>query len=111
MKEFVLLYAAEVDIQKAFELYENKKEFLGEEFPKHIEYGLTLIRNHPEIAPVYLGRHRRWTTHKFPFGIFYVVYPARIVVSGIMDLRQNPTLFAPGWNKMQGLSAGEGMKK
>lgn len=26
----------------------------------------------------------------FPYGIFYVVQPTRIVVSAVMDLRQNP---------------------
>ena len=90
MRELVLLHLAEADILKAFLYYEDKQSNLGEEFIKHTDYALRVIRHHPEIAPLKIGKHRRWIIEKFPYGIFYTVYPGSIVISGVMDLRQNP---------------------
>jgi len=57
---------------------------------RHLDAALTLLRQHPEIAPVYGGRYRRMLIRDFPYGIFYQLQPKRIVVGAIMDLRQDP---------------------
>ena len=90
MREFVLLFSAEADIQKAFELYNDQIEGLGEEFLKYLELSFSQIKRFPESAPLFGSSHRRKIIEKYPYGVFYTIYPTRIIVSGVMDLRQDP---------------------
>jgi hypothetical protein len=59
---------------------------------RQLDAALTLLREHPEVAPVYMGPYRRMLIRSFPFGIFYQVQSKRLVVAAILDLRQNPEL-------------------
>lgn len=90
MKELILLLKADVDIQSAFERYEEYQEGRGEIFLRQLNGALTLLRQHPEIGFVYQSPYRRLLLHDFPYGIFYTVEPARLIVVAVMDLRQNP---------------------
>ncbi len=90
MTELILLLQADFDIQSAFNRYEDVQPGRGEVFMRQLDGALTLLRSHPEIAPVYAGPYRRLLIRDFPYGIFYQAQPARIVVAAIMDLRQDP---------------------
>ncbi len=90
MTDLILLLQADQDIQSAFNRYEEFQEGRGEVFMRQLDAALTLLRQHPDIAPVYGGRYRRMLIRDFPYGIFYEVQPKRIVVGAIMDLRQDP---------------------
>ena len=52
--------------------------------------GLARIVELPESAPVYAGEFRRLLVRRFEHGIFYRVHGARIVVTAVLDLRQDP---------------------
>ncbi len=43
----------------------------------------------PEIAPIYFENVRRQVMQRFPYGIFYEPHPTRILVTAILDLRQD----------------------
>ena len=90
MTDLILLLQADHDIQAAFERYEDYQEGRGEVFMRQLDAVLTLLRQHPELAPVYAGPYRRMLIRDFPYGVFYQAQPARIVVAAIMDLRQDP---------------------
>jgi plasmid stabilization system protein ParE len=90
MTDLVLLLQADRDIQTAFERYESYQAGRGEVFMRQLDVALTLLRYHPEIAPVYLGPYRRMLVRDFPYGIFYQVQPTRLIIAAIMDLRQDP---------------------
>ncbi len=90
MTDLILLLQADLDIQAAFSRYEDYQEGRGEVFMRQLDAAFTLLRQHPEIAPVYAGPYRRMLIREFPSGIFYQTQPLRIVVSAIMDLRQDP---------------------
>jgi plasmid stabilization system protein ParE len=90
MTDLILLLQADQDIQTAFERYEDYQEGRGEVFLRQLDAAFTLLRQHPEIAPVYAAPYRRMLTREFPYGIFYVAQPTRIVVAAVMDLRQDP---------------------
>ena len=90
MIELVLLLQADLDIQAAFERYEDYQQGRGEVFMRQLDAALGLLRHHPEIAPVYARPYRRMLMREFPYGIFYEAQPSRIVVTAIMDLRQAP---------------------
>jgi plasmid stabilization system protein ParE len=89
MTELIFLLQAELDIQSAFARYEDFQPGRGEVFMRHLDAALTLLRHHPEIAPVYGGPYRRILIRDFPYGVFYQVQPTRVVVAAIMDLRQD----------------------
>jgi plasmid stabilization system protein ParE len=90
MTEFILLLQAELDIQTAFGRYEDHQEGRGEVFMRQLDAALSLVRQHPEIAPIYAGPYRRLLIRDFPYGIFYQAQSKRVVVAAIMDLRQDP---------------------
>jgi hypothetical protein len=55
-----------------------------------VDAHLARVAAFPEIAPLYMGRVRRQVMQRFPFGIFYQAFPKRILVTAILDLRQDP---------------------
>src|ERR1043165_5861677 len=90
MTDLILLLQADQDVQTAFNRYEQFQTGRGEVFFRHLDAALTLMRQHPEIAPFYEGQYRRMLIRDFPYGIFYEVQPTRIIVAAILDLRQDP---------------------
>jgi len=52
MIDLILLLQADRDIQSAFQRYENYQAGRGEIFIRQLDFALTLLRQHPEIAPV-----------------------------------------------------------
>ena len=51
----ILLLEADQDIQSAFNRYEEIQPGRGELFMRHLDAALTLLRQQPEIAPVFAG--------------------------------------------------------
>jgi len=90
MIDLILLLQADRDIQSAFQRYENYQAGRGEIFIRQLDFALTLLRQHPEIAPVYAGPYRRMLVRDFPYGIFYQRQSTRLIIVAIVDLRQNP---------------------
>jgi plasmid stabilization system protein ParE len=90
MSELVFLLSADIDIQKAYEYYEAYQEGRGALFLNHLDAAFTCVRNFPEMAPVFQGRYRRLLVPLFPFAIFYTLEPDRIIVTAVMNLRQDP---------------------
>lgn len=88
--ELVLLVSAENDLQAGFNRYEDCREGLGELFLEYVENGLEQIKAFPRSAPIYAKEYRRLLIDRFPYGVFYVVYPTRILVNGVLDLSQDP---------------------
>lgn len=83
MIEVVLLAGAQADL---LELYSRH----GETVYHRIDQDLELIRKMPAVAPAFAGRFRRVVSGT-PYGIFYTETGSRIIVSAILDLRQDPT--------------------
>ena len=90
MIDLILLLSAEADIQDGFNRYEQRVEGLGEEFLRCVEDGIQRIRQFPKSGMRVTAKHRRLLVKKFPYGIFYVLYPSQTVVTGVVDLTQNP---------------------
>ena len=92
MSELVFLFIADADIQTGYEFYEACQAGRGEIFMRHLDVAFGRLRTSPEIAPVFLGSYRRLLVHGFPYGIFYTLEGRRIIISGVMDLRQDPVV-------------------
>ena len=48
------------------------------------------LRVFPESGSIVHGDYRRLLVPGFPYGIFYTVEPRGVIVSGVMDTRQDP---------------------
>ena len=90
MSELVFLFSADADIQTAFEFYETCQAGRGAVFMRYLDVAFGRLRTFPEIAPMFHESYRRLLVHGFPYGIFYTIEGRRIIVSGVMDLRQDP---------------------
>jgi hypothetical protein len=89
--DLIVLYAAEVDLQLAYQRYEDQQTGLGTKFLEYVESGILQVRRFPQSGFQITQKHRRLLLKKFPYEIFYSIYPTRIVVSAILDLTQNPS--------------------
>ena len=102
MSELVFLFSADADIQTAYEFYEAYQEGRGEVFMRHLDVAFGQLNTFPEIAPVFHEPYRRLLVHGFPYGIFYAIEGRRIIVSSVMDLRQDPDIIR---RRLRGRSA------
>jgi toxin ParE1/3/4 len=89
VSEIVFLFSADADIQTAYEFYEACQSGRGEIFMRHLDATFTRLRTFPEIAPLFHQAYRRLLVHGFPYGIFYTIEGRRIIIAGVMDLRQD----------------------
>jgi plasmid stabilization system protein ParE len=89
MMDLILLLQADLDIQAAFSKHEEFQPGRGYLFMQQLDVALGLMRQFPEIGPVYQSPYRRMLIHDFPYGIFYQTQSSRIVVVSVMDLRQH----------------------
>ena len=83
------LSGADADLQEVFNRFEDYREGFGVEFMTVVDAYLARIAAFPEIAPIYLECIRRQVMQRFPYGIFYEPQPTRILVTAILDLRQD----------------------
>ena len=83
------LSGADAELLGVFSQFEDYRDGFGVEFLTVVEAYLARIAVFPEIAPIYLENVRRQVMRRFPFGIFYLVQPARILVTAILDLRRD----------------------
>jgi hypothetical protein len=90
MKDLIFLLAADSDVQQAYEWCEAVQEGRGDCFLQVLDAQLGVLRTNPLLGRVIEAPIRRLLLLDFPFGIFYDEQPTRIVVLGVMDLRQNP---------------------
>ena len=81
--ELVILQAAQADLLEIYVRFGDRTE-------ARIDRSLELLREQPRIGPVFEGDLRRFVVSGSPFGIFYFVYPTRVVISAVLDLRQEP---------------------
>ncbi len=83
MTEVILLQAAQTDL---LEIYSR----FGEAAYHAIDADLEVIRLNPRAGAKYHGEFRRKVVPDTPFGVFYRRAGERIMVSFILDLRQDP---------------------
>jgi hypothetical protein len=59
---------------------------------RHLDWALGQLRDFPEIAPIFHGSYRRLLVQGFPYGVFYTIEGRRIIIAGVLDLRQDPKI-------------------
>ena len=90
MSELILLLSADLDVQGAFDYYEDYQEGRGAVFLKHLDAAFEQLRRFPESGTRFHGNYRRLLVAHFPYGIFYTVAARGVIVAGIIDTRRDP---------------------
>jgi plasmid stabilization system protein ParE len=81
---------AERNLAEVHDWYESRVAGLGSEFLLAVDAALSSIQRTPELHQVVHKNLRRALIRRFPFGIFYLVEEARIVVVAVMHARRDP---------------------
>ncbi len=81
------------DLGAGFDWYEEQRPGLGEQFLSAVQSTLKTIELYPELFISVHGDVRRAIVSRFPFAIFYLVEPRRIVVLRVLHTARDPKLW------------------
>jgi len=81
---------AEQDLADAAAWYEEQRQGLGHEFLDEVLTMLSRIAETPMMYPNVHRNARRAVIHRFPFGVYFRVEHATIVVVAVMHGSRNP---------------------
>jgi toxin ParE1/3/4 len=82
--------AARAEIADAFEWYLARSKDAPAEFLTELDRALEQIAEAPEQFPVVRGRLRRVLLRRFPYAVYYKVYPRVISVVGVIHGHRHP---------------------
>jgi plasmid stabilization system protein ParE len=82
--------AAAADLDDAFLWYEQQRPGLGHEFLAAATAAFGSILSNPELYPAVHRGTRRALLRRFPYGVYYRIYPEAIVVVACMHGRRDP---------------------
>jgi toxin ParE1/3/4 len=86
----VLREEARNDVLQAFEWYEEHRARLGAEFLDALDATIVRIVRHPlAFAPGERGL-RRALVSRFPYAIYFRIYPEAVVVVGVLHAKRHP---------------------
>ncbi len=90
MNEVVVLSGAEQQVFGLYRRLEDNAEGLGDAFYSDFCRGCVRLSQFPEIAPRYRHQYRKLLLQKWQTGIFYSIQGSRIMISAVIDVRQQP---------------------
>lgn len=90
MLDLILLTAAEIALQEIYDYLEELGAGKGDRFLHALEAALTQIRTFPRSGRAFHQRYRRVLISRHLYGVIYSIEGRRIVVTRIVDLRQDP---------------------
>ena len=81
---------AEAEVSEAYDWYEAQAHGLGEEFLRAMDACLSAIQRNPQAYSPIHKEVRRALLRKFPYGIFYLIDEANVMVLACFHARRNP---------------------
>jgi plasmid stabilization system protein ParE len=88
--QLVVRPAAAADLDDTFLWYEAQRPGLGHEFLAAVRTAFGSILSNPKLYGVVHRNTRRALLRRFPYGVFYRIYPDTIVVVACMHGRRDP---------------------
>lgn len=82
------------DLQAAYDWYEERRAGLGHRFLDAVENAVTRISAEPRAFPVRHRGLRRVLVERFPYALYYRVYPAQVAVVAVFHGRRSPRRLA-----------------
>jgi len=88
--DLIIRPEAEAELAEAFDWYEEQLRGLGSEFLISVDATVhAIVRNPRQFAKIH-KEVRRALLHRFPYGVFFVVEDARIIVLAFFHAKRNP---------------------
>ena len=84
---------AQSDLAGTFDWYEEQRSGLGEELLSAVQSTFKSIGRYLEMFASVRGAVRRAMISKFPFAMFYLVEPKRVVVLRVLHTARDPNLW------------------
>jgi plasmid stabilization system protein ParE len=81
---------AALEIQEAFDWYEERSEGLGLEFLRAADACLSGVQRNPNSHQVVHEQVRRALMRKFPYALFYLIKGDIIVVLACFNIKRSP---------------------
>ena len=81
---------ARTEIVAAFQWYLKRSPTAAQQFLDGVDDAITLIEEAPEHHPVIRGRLRRVLLRRFPYAVYYKVFPSTISVVGVIHGHRHP---------------------
>jgi len=90
-RDLIIRSKAEAELTDSFNWYENQVSGLGSDYLNTVEAALAGIQRNPTAYPIIRGEIRRCLVRRFPYAIFYLMEPTKIIVLAVFHIRRNPT--------------------
>ena len=90
MRRLRVRKTARAEIAAAFDWYLERSPAAAGRFLEAVDQALRLIEEGPERHPIIRGRLRRVLLRRFPYGVYYKVYPSTISVIGVIHGHRHP---------------------
>lgn len=81
---------AELDLEDAFNWYEQQISGLGSEFIRVVDASFSAIQINPFAYPIIHQEVRRKLIRKFPYGLLYVIIDDNISIIGCFHVKRDP---------------------
>ena len=91
--------AAEAELLAAAHFYETRVPKLGAQFLGAVEHAISLILGAPEIWRIVEADVRRYPMPRFPYGIYYRVFPDELRILAFQHYRRHPDHWRPRLDK------------
>ena len=90
MPAIVVRVRAQAEIDDAFEWYHVRSPDAAADFLTAVDHALEDIATAPERYPVVRGRLRRVLLARFPYAVYFKIYPRSISVVGVIHGNRHP---------------------
>ena len=81
--------AAQADLRRARDWYEQRREGLGDEFLLAVADAMLWLEQSPDRHPLYYRDFRRLLTDRFPYKIFYRIEGESVIVHRVLHGAQD----------------------
>lgn len=88
-RELTIREEAAVDVDEAYEWYEQQRPGLGDEFLVELDDSIERIRKHPTGQPRYNPRFHCTLLDRFPYVIYFSVDDSSVIVFGVLHGRRD----------------------
>jgi toxin ParE1/3/4 len=88
--ELVLQSEAIIDIQTAFEWYEEQRSGLGHELIEEVEEALERLSRHPQHYSAPNQKYRKLRIKRFPYLVIFEIEDIKVIVIAVRRISQEP---------------------
>lgn len=86
---------AKADVLETERWYDDQRAGLGRDFRVALELTLHSIEESPRLYPAVYRGVRRALLRRFPYSVFYLIEPERVLVLRVLDQARDPRHWRP----------------